>query len=728
MGRSFRSVAQASLPEFQGQTFYHRTSEQYLTPYRRDNKFYLRRHQVGFDGAITNVLEKEVHYVFGSGNHARSYLHRTPGGKLLELPLTWYAENGGYWAMSPAYDRPDHPGFSREISYRCLFCHNGYPEIEPGADDWDFATEFPSRLPEGIDCQRCHGPGRDHVQAAQRGAPRERVRASIVNPSRLGAERQMEVCLQCHLETTSSRLPATLLRNGRGVFSYRAGEPLAGYVLHFDHAPGTGHDEKFEIVSAAYRLRKSACFQSSGGALTCTTCHDPHKALRGAEATRHYAEVCQRCHSPGLARLVKDQRHPASLDCTGCHMERRRPSDVIHVVMTDHYIRARPARSPEPQQEEHDGNTPLYAGEVALYYPARLPRTPENQLDAAIAQITQQSNLPEGSSRLEKAIDQYRPRRGDVFFELADAYARAGQDARAIPFYERAVARQPNRWRYFCALGIALAATGEVKRSVEALEHALSLAPREVVVLYALADVYSGSGRLPEAVATLRKALALHPDRAEGPNNLGTALLQLGDVAGAEAVLREAVRLRPELAAIHVNLAGVLSRNGQLPEAKYHLEAAIRIGPSRDQAHSAYLATLAATGNAGQARQDYEAALARRLSDMHNNLGTVSVALGDAEGAVSHYRLAIAAHPRSATAHFNLGLTLAGQGKLPQARQSLEEAVKYAPNLFEAHLKLGELLVSQGQAALAAPYLRKAAQSSDPRLRQAALDLLAGGN
>jgi hypothetical protein len=32
----------------------------------------------------------------------------------------------------------------------------------------------------------------------------------------------------------------------------------------FDHAPGTGHDDKFEIVgSSAYRLRQSQCFLKS---------------------------------------------------------------------------------------------------------------------------------------------------------------------------------------------------------------------------------------------------------------------------------------------------------------------------------------------------------------------------------------------------------------------------------------------------------------------------------
>src|SRR5439155_10338721 len=150
----------------------------------------------------------------------------------------------------------------------CLFCHNGYPAGE--------------RILEGIDCQRCHGPGGAHVTAAGSGrATAESIRGAILNPARLGRDRQLEICMQCHLETTSRPLPNAIRRFDRVPFSYRPGEPLGEYFLYFDHAPGTGHEDKFEIAHAAYRLRKSACFQASQ--MTCTTCHNPHQALRGKE-------------------------------------------------------------------------------------------------------------------------------------------------------------------------------------------------------------------------------------------------------------------------------------------------------------------------------------------------------------------------------------------------------------------------------------------------------------
>src|ERR1017187_9828602 len=218
MGRSFRPAgAGAGLSEFDGSKLDHLESRERFTAERRDGKYYVRRFQTGPDGKDRNSREVRVDYIIGSGNRARSYLHRTSSNRLVEFPVTWYPENGGHWGMSPAYDRPGHPGFSREIPYRCMFCHNGYPEIEQRAAEWEGASEFPSRLPEGIDCQRCHGPGRSHVEAARKGSGSEAVRRAIVNPARLGPERQLEVCMQCHLETTSMELPGAVMRHAREV-------------------------------------------------------------------------------------------------------------------------------------------------------------------------------------------------------------------------------------------------------------------------------------------------------------------------------------------------------------------------------------------------------------------------------------------------------------------------------------------------------------------------------
>jgi predicted CXXCH cytochrome family protein len=731
MARSFGTIPPNNgLPELQKGSLQHKPSEQFFSIYQRDAKSYLGRSQVGFNGATTNFVESEIHYWFGSGNHARSYIHRTPAGELIELPLTWYAENGGYWGMSPAYDQPDHAGFSRKITYRCLFCHNGYPQTESGTANWEGSTRFPERLPEGIDCQRCHGPGQNHVDEVRNKQPPERVKSAIVNPARLAPERQMEVCMQCHLETSSLKLPGALMRYDRQVFSYCPGEPLEDYMLHFDHAPGTGHDDKFEFASSPYRLRKSECFLKSKGSLTCTTCHNPHDVPRGASASAYYSQVCRSCHAGTVAKLVSEERHPASLDCVACHMPKRRPSDAIHVTVTDHYVQKKPANLAAPQVELHDNNAAPYRGPVALYYPPALPSTPENELYLAVAQVKQQSNMQEGLPRLEKAIAQYAPQRSEFYFELAEAYRYTGRLYKAIASYQEACRRTPADWRHFFALGTALAAAGNLDQSRAALQRALTLNPKEGVVYRAMADALTLEGKLQDAVSTLQTAKAIDPESADTRNNLGTALLRVGDAAAAERELREAVRLRPEVTAIRVNLASLLARRGNFPEAKYEFESALRRNSSFAEGHSAYATALAANGNLEEARTHYRQALAvnPRLAITRNNLGAVLVRLGDTDGAIREYRQAVADDPNSAAAHFNLGLILVGQGKIPEAEQHLLDTLKYDPNHFEAHLKLGEIHLQRGDSAGATAHLRKAAESPDLRLRKAANDLLASIN
>jgi hypothetical protein len=181
MGRSFSAAHKAGMWEgLSGRpSYYHQPSGRYYTMIERGGRYFQRRYQLTPEGAETNVVEKEIHFVMGSGNHARTYLHRTADGKLLELPLAWYAEGGGHWAMNPGYDRLDHPAFRRAIPDDCMFCHNSYPNLEPGSRSHGASAVFPSALPEGIGCERCHGPGGDHAKAAGATCPPGRTRLTI---------------------------------------------------------------------------------------------------------------------------------------------------------------------------------------------------------------------------------------------------------------------------------------------------------------------------------------------------------------------------------------------------------------------------------------------------------------------------------------------------------------------------------------------------------------------
>src|ERR1041385_7548566 len=49
--------------------YYHQPSDTYFAMIQRGGQLFQRQHQIGFDRKETNVLEKRVDFVLGSGNH-----------------------------------------------------------------------------------------------------------------------------------------------------------------------------------------------------------------------------------------------------------------------------------------------------------------------------------------------------------------------------------------------------------------------------------------------------------------------------------------------------------------------------------------------------------------------------------------------------------------------------------------------------------------------------------
>ncbi|HLG95844.1 MAG TPA: tetratricopeptide repeat protein [Bryobacteraceae bacterium] len=691
MGRSFYKPNPRNQVEDFTKNYLHGPSATYYAMVLKDGTYYQRQYQLDYDGKQTNVSESSIDFIVGSGNHSRTYLHRTAKNTLIELPLAWYSEKGGYWAMNPGYDRTDHQSRRRLIGYECMFCHNGYPDIPAGAG---FRSEpvFLS-VPEGIDCQRCHGPGARHVALArQPGAPQSEIRAAIVNPARLAPDRQSEVCLQCHLETTSLPLPNSLVRNERAPFSFRPGEPLADYMLHFDRAPGSDQDTRFEIAGSAYRLARSACFQKSNGALKCTTCHNPHDVPRGEAASKHYTAVCRECHGATIDRLAAAGKHTGANDCTRCHMPKRRTQDVVHAVMTDHYIqRLTPAGDLLADIAEPLGDAKSYQGEVVLYYPKTLPR-PEDELYLAVAQVQQQSNLTAGIERLTAAIDKYKPAGAEYYLDLADAWRLSGKPGRALPAYVEALRRNPNSLAAMQNMALCFISLHDAQHAVETLKRALASAPQDAPTWDLLGTAYAEQNQRPEALAAFQQAIDLDNALPEAYNSLGGLYLKSGDSTKSEPLLRNAILLDPNYAQAHNNLANLLASTGRLPEARYHFEAALRVNPKATETRYDYAVALARAGQRDEAEKQLEAAIQR--------------------------------DPNSAEAHEFLGTLLAARRQFARAIEQYRTALRIRPDFARANLHLGESLADTGDASGAKSYLEQAAKSTDTAIRQEALAVL----
>jgi cytochrome c-type biogenesis protein CcmH/NrfG len=656
MGRSYFTPASANTIEDYAKTpgYYHALSDSHYAMTIREGRYFQRRWQLDASGREINVEELKIDYVMGSGNHARSYLHRTERGLLIELPLGWYPDKGGEWGMVPGSDTR-HPQTRRFVSYKCMFCHNGFPTIPPANDAPGSEPVFIGKLPEGIDCQRCHGPGGEHVRTAGR--------ASIVNPAKLTLERRAEVCMQCHMETTSGRIPAILQRFDRGTFSYVPGQPLGEFAISFDHAPGTGHEGKFEAVSSVYRLRQSRCFIESGGKLECATCHDPHRVPRGAEALREYSAACLRCHT---------STHPTGVaataaDCITCHMPRRRVDDAPHVIMTDHRIQRRAPANALAEFAELPAEE--YRGEVVPYYPSPLPETPRNALYRAVAQVGLGNNVAVGMPELVRRIGEIQPKEAEFYMVLGDGWKSLGKPQEAAAAYRRALQIKPDWPRAMRAL-----ASVDEAHAGQILARAVQVAPGDP-------ESWFRYGVLTASAERLQKAIALDPWLPDQSR-------RLAEVTHSEQALQDALRTDPFDDAAWDLGGRILAEKGDIAKASFDFERAIKLRPS--------------------ARYFYDYALALARADRFDD-------------AQSEAEMTIRADASLVEAHELLGGLHARKQELPEAAREYRAALALKPGVARVQLRLGTVLAAQGDKEGAAAQFRDAAHGSDAAIaRQAA--------
>jgi len=690
MGRSlYRPTVANRIEDYSGKnTVYNRRSDSYYVMVQRDGAFYQQRYQLGPDGRRINLAEERVDYIVGSGDQARSYLHRDAENRLIELPVTWYAENRGYWAMTPGYDQLRQKDFHGPISHGCFFCHDAYPRTSIAESVMESGEPvFPASIPEGIDCQRCHGPGEAHVNAAGNANSTEsEIRDAIVNPVRLSRDRQLEVCMECHLSTSGSQDDNVSRRFDRGVFSYRPGQALADYKLYFDQAGDESRKNSFDVVDAAYRLRFSACFKKS--AMTCLTCHDPHVEEHGQAAKSRYLKVCESCH--------QSVRHaaalPAGADCLSCHMPKRRSQYAVHVVLTDHYIqRIKPAGELTKPIDEPDGMSPA-RGNLALFYPKQLPESPENTLYLASAEL--KGNLSDRSriEQFEKKIEELKPAEAGFYANLGEAYSDVGDLQKAEKWLEEAHRRAPQYRPILEQLVKVLFSQKKYGEAANLLKDSVETRPLDSALFADLGNAYARSGNLDAAEAALGRSLEVNPETAQAYNLLGLIAVQRGNEAQARKEFEEGLRIEPDLAEADDNLGKLLIGYQDPKQAEYYLKRAVTLDPNdADSLHSYGLLLMLEKAYASSAQA------LRRASTLD---------------------------PADALTLSDLGDVLSQQGDDTGAAQAYEQALRLQPDLPQANLGLGILLRRRGEIDESKRLCQLASQSKDESIRDAALQCL----
>lgn len=153
----------------------------------------------------------------------------------------------------------------------------------------------------------------------------------------------------------------------------------------------------------------------------------------------------------------------------------------------------------------------------------------------------------------------------------------------------------------------------------------------------------------------------------------------------------------PDSGVVWTALGASLQVQGK--EALPVLQKAAELLPDDAAAQSNLGRALLSIGQLDGAVMRFRLALALNpnLADVHNSLGAALRELGYLDDAIASYRQALQLDPEFAVAHSNLGTALHDLGQLVAAAASHRRALEIVPDFAEAHRNLGAVLRDLGQ-------------------------------
>ena len=675
MSRSFYRMEEGKIPDdISESSFFHEASGNYYEIVKSGEDFLQRRWKIDANGERYAEFERRIDWVMGSGANAQTYLYQVPSGEIFQMPLGWYRGPG--FAMSPGYDFKDHEGFQRPITRRCMYCHNAFSETPVGDDQHgELLRHEQKTLPSGINCQRCHGPGAKHaLLALDLDADDREIRDAIVHPAQIEIERANDICFQCHLQPSAS-VNDTVRKLGRGILSFKPGERLRDYNVHFDIFDDESVEERFEINHHAYRLMQSTCFVKSEGTMGCITCHSPHNRPEPEERPVYYRRQCLKCHQNDDCTSENrfDERMGVKDDCATCHMPTRRTQDVVLATATDHMIQRGPA--PESYLDPIDEDEGFKTAGAKFLFDADAVNDAEHTLYQATFQL--RNGSLGALSTLADMVERLDPKTAEPYIDLGYGYMKAAEVGLATEAFEKVTERFPERAVGWRNLAVVFRLADRNAEAIRAAKRALKLAPNHPDNHFTLARALGGE-RMKAALASYRQGLALRPNDDVALAEMGAMLLENGRFAQAAPKLEKAIAAAP------------------WEKENYRLLGDARLQMDQfDKALEAW--------SRGQAIAEYDADFLRKLA--FGKLTASDTSLRDASAALEYARTAQLVTPRDADIATEIALALIVLGQFEEALVAVKRAEELRADRVVTHALTAlacEGLGRRGEATTAA--------------------------
>lgn len=241
--------------------------------------------------------------VIGSGRKGQTYLYWNDN-ELFQLPVSYYTPLDS-WCNSPGFPTK-FIKFDRMIPAECLECHGTYAKAEQVGENHSLYDK--TSIIYGIDCERCHGPGAEHVAFHSKNQ-QDTSAKFIISTKQLNRQQRLDACALCHSGFRKAIKPA---------FSFVVGNKLDDYS-------GTSYSSDsistLDVHGNQYGLlMASKCFQMARQ-LDCSSCHNVH--VNEANNPKIFSQRCITCHmetNHTSFKLPENKGVTLSDNCINCHM------------------------------------------------------------------------------------------------------------------------------------------------------------------------------------------------------------------------------------------------------------------------------------------------------------------------------------------------------------------------------------------------------------------------
>jgi len=598
MGLSFDIAShKKSSGKFDEHAFvYDKFKDFYYKPFWNGDSLYLNEFRLQGKDTIYQRTE-QINYIVGSGQHTNSHM-TNENGYIYQVPATFYTQKG-QWDLPPGFENGFNSRFDRKIELECMSCHNAYPKIVLGSEN---KYEY---VPNGIDCERCHGPGSEHVNQKQAGHlvdVTKEIDYSIVNPAKLPIDLQLDVCQRCHIQGNA------VLKEGKSFFDFRPAQHLSD-VMDVYMPLFKGDEASHIMASHAERLKISHCFIESkrkaeeetipiksggvGGsaslfpykdAMTCVTCHNPHISVRETSHS-YFNTICQNCHHDAHASLAAHITKSDTFDCVKCHMPRNNTIDIPHVITTDHYIRKLVKETEVKKIREfvtlaciNNPNTNSKSrGEAFLNYYEKL-EPHSYALDSAKKYFT------------DKTEDDIKNNFKDLvrWAYLKNDFAKVISYAEHLNDVSQLLSKQSysndDAWTAY-RIAIAYYSSDNGEKAISFLQKAVDLAPYQFDFRNKLAQVLYEAGKNEEARNNFEFIIKENPEYSSAYVSLGYLILTADhNIELADSYYDHALALDPDNEQAMFNKAGALIYLNRKKDAVTMLHRLLKRNPNREDA------------------------------------------------------------------------------------------------------------------------------------------------